>query len=71
MRKLFKGALLIGAALGAVFAVKNLLDGGGAKPPGEPVQFTFEDGSTKTFSPDDIEGQEFSDIARKLVDTGV
>ncbi|WP_119066716.1 hypothetical protein [Rubrobacter indicoceani] len=69
MSRLFKGVLLVGAAAGAVYAAKNFLGDGGASS-GEAT-LTFADGTSVSFSPSDIQGQEFVDIARKLVESGV
>jgi hypothetical protein len=70
MRKLFKGLVFLGIAAGVAVAVKNYLEGG-ESPGEESVQITFDDGSTKGLSSNTIEGQEFTDIARKLVEIGV
>lgn len=70
MKKLFKGLLLIGVAVGAAVAVKNYLESGEA-PGEEAVQIIFEDGSTKGLTSKNIEGQEFTDIARKLIEVGL
>lgn len=70
MRKLFKGLVFLGVAAGVAVAVKNYLEGGEAAGE-ESVQITFDDGSTKGLASNAIEGQEFTDIARKLVEIGV
>ncbi|MGH3087108.1 MAG: hypothetical protein ACRDSJ_07290 [Rubrobacteraceae bacterium] len=70
MRKLFKGLVFLGIAAGVAVAVKNYLEGKEA-PGEESVQITFDDGSTKGLASNTIEGQEFTDIARKLIETGL
>lgn len=67
MKKLLGTLLLVGVA---AVVVRSLL--GGKETPGEePVQISFDDGSTDALSSKDIEGREFTDIARKLVEIGV
>jgi hypothetical protein len=70
MRKLFKTLVFVGVGVGAAVAVRNYLQNG-ESPGEESVQITFDDGSTRGLSYSTIEGQEFADIARKLVDIGV
>lgn len=69
MKNLFKGVLLVGVAAGIVYVAKNLLGDDGASP-GE-AQLTFADGSSTSLSTSEIQGQEFVDIARKLIESGV
>lgn len=70
MRKLIKGLVFVGIAAGVAVAVKNYLRNG-ESPGEESVQITFDDGSTKGLPSNTIEGQEFTDIAKKLVEIGV
>lgn len=70
MRKLFKGLVFLGVAAGAAVVVKNYLQSGEA-PGEESVQITFDDGSVRGLTSNAIEGQEFTDIARKLIEVGV
>ncbi|WP_152670670.1 hypothetical protein [Rubrobacter aplysinae] len=60
MRKLLKGAALLGAAVGTAYAVKAYLDRS-AGAGGDEVQISFEDGTTEMLSAD--EAKEFTDIA--------
>lgn len=65
MRKLLVRVALVGAAAGAVLAVRNYLrDGAGVKP--GDVQITLDDGAT--VEPEPVEAREFADIARKVVE---
>ena len=69
MKKLLRGLFLLGALAGAVYAVRGYLQG---RPPGkETVQIVFDDGSARSLASDTTEGQEFTDIARKIVETGL
>ncbi len=69
MRKLLGGLLLIGALAGAVVAVRNYLKGQSSGE--EVVQIVFDDGSTHVLASDTVEAQEFTDIARKVVEIGI
>lgn len=70
MGKLFKRLVLLGALAGGAVAVRNYLQS--AEAPGEEaVQISFDDGSTKALSSRSVEGQEFTDIARKIVEIGL
>jgi hypothetical protein len=40
-------------------------------PGEEVVQIVFDDGSTYVLASNSVEGQEFTDIARKVVEIGV
>lgn len=64
MKKLFGGVILLGAAAGAVLAVRSYLessDGGTGE-----VQITFDDGSTDSLGSAEV--QEYTDIARQLLE---
>ena len=62
VRRMLGRLLLIGALAGGGVAVWGYLKG---RSPGEDVvQIVFEDGSTRS-------AQEFTDIARKVVELGV
>lgn len=70
MRKLVRRLVLLGVMIGAAVAVRNYLEGN--EPPGEEaVQLVFDDGSTQALSARSVEGQEFTDIARKVVEIGL
>jgi hypothetical protein len=43
----------------------------GQSPGEEVVQIVFDDGSTHVLASDTVEAQEFTDIARKVVQIGV
>ena len=69
MKKLFGRLLVLGALAGGVVAVRGYLQ---KQAPGEEVvQIVFDDGSTQTLTSDSVEAQEFTNIARKLVEMGV
>jgi hypothetical protein len=69
MKKLLRRLFLLGALAGAVYAVWGYLQ---ERSPGtENVQIVFEDGSVRSLASNTTEGQEFTDIARKLVETGL
>lgn len=70
MGKLFKRLLLLGALVGAGVAIRNYLEK--TESPGEEaVQVTFDDGSTQAFATGSAKAQEFTDIARKVVEAGL
>jgi hypothetical protein len=69
MKKLLRRLLLLGALAGAAYAARSYLQG--QSPGEETVQIVFEDGSTRSLASNTTEGQEFTDIARKLVETGL
>lgn len=69
MKKLFRGLVLFGALAGALAIVKAYLQRSDA-PGEEAVQFVFDDGSTRSLASNTVEGQEFTDIARKVVEIG-
>ncbi len=69
MRRLLGGLLLLGALAGGVVAVRGYLKG---QSPGEDVvQIVFDDGSTHALASNTVEAQEFTDIARKVVEIGI
>ena len=70
MKKLFRGLLLVGTLAGVAVILKNYLGGSGS-PVEEAVQLVFDDGSTRLLSSNTVEGQEFTDIARKVLEIGV
>jgi hypothetical protein len=69
MRKPLGRLLLIGALAGGVVAVWGYLKG--QSPGEEVVQIVFDDGSTHALASDTVQAQEFTDIARKVVEIGV
>ena len=66
MKKLLRRLILLGAIAGAAYAVRSYLQG--QSPGEETVQIVFDDGSARSLASNTTEGQEFSDIARKLVE---
>jgi hypothetical protein len=68
-RKLLGGLLLLGALAGGVVAVRGYLKGQSSGE--EDVQIVFDDGSTHLLDPGTVEAQEFTDIARKVVEIGI
>ncbi len=69
MRRLLGRLLLLGALAGGVVAVRAYLKG--QSPGEEVVQIVFDDGSTHVLASNTVEAQEFTDIARKVVEIGV
>ncbi len=69
MKKLLGRLVILGAAAGAAVAIGSYLRGGPAAK--DVVQITFDDGSQSSFASNTPEGEEFADIARKLVEMGV
>ena len=67
MKKLLRRLVLLGALVGAAYAARSYLQG--QSPGKETVQIVFDDGSTRSLAPNTTEGQEFTDIARKLVES--
>lgn len=65
-----KRLILLGALVGAAVAVRNYLESSEA-PGEEAVQITFDDGSTQALSSRSVKAQEFTDIARKIVEIGL
>jgi hypothetical protein len=69
VKRVFGRLLLLGALAGGGVAVWGYLKG---QSPGEDVvQIVFDDGSTRSLASNTAEAQEFTDIARKVVETGV
>ena len=69
MRRLLGRLLLLGALAGGVVAVRGYLKG--QSPGEEAVQIVFDDGSTHVLVSNTVEAQEFTDIARKVVEIGI
>jgi hypothetical protein len=69
VRKLLGRLILIGALAGGVVAARNYLKGGASGE--EVVQLVFDDGSTRSLASNTVEAQEFTDIARKVVEIGL
>jgi hypothetical protein len=69
MKKLLIRLFLLGVLAGAAYAARSYLQG--QSPGKETVQIVFDDGSTRSLASNNTEGQEFTDIARKLVETGL
>ena len=69
MKKILRGLFLLGALVGAVYAARGYLQG--RSPAKETVQIVFDDGSVRSLASNTTQGQEFTDIARKLVETGL
>ncbi len=69
MKKLLRGLVLVGALAGAAYAARGYLQA--APAGGGTVQLVFDDGSTRTLASNTVEGQEFTDIAGKVVEIGV
>jgi hypothetical protein len=69
VKRLLRGLILLGALGGAAVAARSYLRGGSAGE--EVVQIVFDDGSTQVLASNTAEGQEFTDIARKVVEIGI
>jgi hypothetical protein len=69
VRKLFRRLLLLGALAGGVVVARGYLKRG--MPGEEVVQIVFDDGSTRVLASNTPQGQEFTDIASKVVEIGV
>ena len=69
MKKLLGLLVIQGAVAGAAVAVGGYLRGGTAAK--DIVQITFDVGSQSSLASNTPEGEEFADIARKLVEMGV
>ncbi len=69
MRRVLGRLLLLGALAGGVVAVRGYLRG--QSPGEEVVQIVFDDGSTRSLASDSLEAQEFTSIARKVVEIGL
>jgi len=67
VKKLLRRLFLLGALAGAVYAARSYLQG--RSPGRETVQIVFENGSVRSLTSNTTQGQEFTDIARKLVET--
>ena len=70
MKKRLGRLVILGAVVGAVVAVGGYLRGGAASAQ-DVAQVTFDDGSTRAFASNTPEGEEFTDVARKLVEMGL
>ena len=70
MKKLFRGLLLVGTIAGAVVILRSYLGRSGTTGE-EAVQLVFDDGSTRSLRSNTVAGQEFTDIARKVLEIGV
>ncbi len=70
MKKVLRRVVLLGALAGAAVAVRSYLQRSGA-PGEETVQLVFDDGSTHALYSRSVEAQEFTDIARKVVEIGL
>ncbi len=69
MKRVFGRLLLLGALAGGVVAVRGYLRGQSQGE--EVVQIVFDDGSTRSLASNTVEGQEFADIARNIVEIGL
>jgi hypothetical protein len=69
VREMLRGLLLLGVLAAGVVAVRSYLKRELAGE--EVVQIVFDDGSTHVLASDTVEAQEFTDIARKVVEIGI
>lgn len=69
MKKFLRRLFLLGALAGAAFAARSYLKGGTQVK--ETVHIVFDDGSKRTLASNTVQGQEFTDIATKLVEIGL
>jgi hypothetical protein len=69
LKKLLRGLVLLGALAGAAYAARSYMQG---EPAGQDaVQLVFDDGSMHSLASNTVQGQEFTDIVRKVVEIGV
>ena len=69
MKKILRRLFLLGALAGAAYAARSYLQRHSTGQ--ENVQILFDDGSTRSLASNTTEGREFTDIARKIVETGL
>jgi hypothetical protein len=69
VKKLLGRLVILGAVVGAAVAGGAYLRGGTSTR--DVAQITFDDGSQSSFASNTPEGEEFADIACKLVEMGV
>lgn len=69
MKKLLRGLVVLGTLAGAVYAARSYWQGEPTRQ--DAVQLVFDDDSTRALASNTVEGQEFTDIARKVVEIGV
>jgi hypothetical protein len=69
VKRMLRGLILLGALGGAAVAVRSYLQAGATGE--EVVQIVFDDGSTHALASNTAQGQEFTDIARKVVEIGL
>jgi hypothetical protein len=69
VKKLLGRLVIPMAAAGAAVAIGSYLRSGTAAK--DVVQITFDDGSQSSLASNTPDGEEFADIARKLVEMGV
>jgi hypothetical protein len=69
VRKLLGRLLLLGALAGGAVAARYYLKGGTSGE--DVVQLVFDDGSMRELASNTVEGQEFTGIARKVVEIGI
>ena len=65
MRKILSRLVFLGAAAGAVYALRSYLRGSSGPKHGE-VQMVLDNGAI--IEPGSVEAQEFADIARKILE---
>jgi hypothetical protein len=69
MRRLLGRLILLGTLAGGAVAVWGYMKSQSSGE--EVVQIVFDDGSTHALASNTVEAQEFTDIARKVVEIGV
>ena len=67
MRRILGRLLILGAAAGAAYVLRNYLEGSRGSKKGD-VQIVLDNGTTIDLDPAD--SQEFADIARKILEVG-
>ncbi|MGF1472370.1 MAG: hypothetical protein ACFB50_11620 [Rubrobacteraceae bacterium] len=68
--KMFRRLVFLGVLVGVAVALRSYLSNSEA-PGEEAVQISFDDGSTQVLTSRSVEAQEFTDIARKIVEIGL
>jgi hypothetical protein len=66
MKRTLGRLLVMGAAAGAVYALRNYLESSSARASRGDVQITLDNGAS--VEPSSAEAQEFVDIARKVLE---
>jgi hypothetical protein len=69
VKKLLRRLVILGAIAGGIYALRNYLRAESA--PSGSAQMVFDDGSTRSLTPNTAEGREIVDVARRIVEIGL